>query len=119
MIWFESFLLGRIANLSLHEIGKRATCIGNRSLSTDDLRRALEFLKTWIINGPPIEVSKAASETSYVFTDGAFGASSADPGTIGGILYSGDGLVIAFFSEVIPETLTRCYMQESNPHLSH
>ena len=38
--------LGRIANLSLHEVGKRATCIGNHNLLTDDLRRALEFLKS-------------------------------------------------------------------------
>ena len=43
LIWFESFLFGRIANLSLHEIGKRATCFGNQTTLTPALRRALEF----------------------------------------------------------------------------
>ena len=43
LIWFDSFLFGRIANLSLHEIGKRATDIGHKRKSTSGLRRALDF----------------------------------------------------------------------------
>ena len=114
LIWFESFLFGRIANLSLHEIGKRATCIGNQTALTPALRRALEFFRTRVLNGPPIEVSRAIGETSYVFTDGAFEPSSKFPGTIGGILYSGNGCAVGYFSEVVPSDVMRVYMEFSD-----
>ena len=62
LIWFDSFLFGRIANLSLHEIGKRATDIGHQHKLTPGLRRSLEFFKDRIVNGPPIKISRSVGE---------------------------------------------------------
>ena len=43
LIWFESFMFGRIANLSLHAIGQRATTINGATKLDDQLTRALKF----------------------------------------------------------------------------
>lgn len=51
LIWFESFMFGRIANLSLHEIGKRATSDKGNSKLNDSLVRALRFFKERILHG--------------------------------------------------------------------
>lgn len=114
LIWFESFLFGRIANLSLHEIGKRATCLGTSHLLTPPLKRALEFFRSRVLQGPPIEISRAIGETSFVFTDGAFEPSTEHPGTIGGVLYSSDGSTISYFSEVVPALVMSAYMEASD-----
>ena len=44
--WYETFLFGRIANLALHVIGKRATLRGGALALDAELRRALELVKT-------------------------------------------------------------------------
>lgn len=114
LIWFDSFLFGRIANLSLHEIGKRATDIGHQHKLTPGLRRSLEFFKDRIVNGPPIKISKSVGETIFIFTDGAFEPQSSTPGTIGGVLYRQDGTVESFFSEIVPAQLMKFYLQQSD-----
>ena len=63
--WFESFLFGRLANLALHIIGKRAT-----SNSACNNLGTLEFFKDRVVNGPPIEICAAAGEVLFVFSDG-------------------------------------------------
>ena len=116
LIWFESFLFGRIANLSLHKIGKRATALGHGHKLNDRLRRALVFFRDRIVNGRPIEITKAVGKTMYIFTDGAFEPSSSTPGTLGGILYNEYGVPINFFSEVVPDRLMEAYLHTSkNP----
>ena len=116
LIWFDSLLFGRIANLSLHEIGKRATDMGHQHKLTSGLKRSLEFFRDRIVNGPPIKISKSVGETIFIFTDGAFEPQSSTPGTIGGVLYRQDGTVESFFSEVAPDQLMKFYLQQSeNP----
>ena len=114
LIWFDSFLFGRIANLSLHEIGKRATDIGHQHKLTPGLRRSLEFFRDRIVNGPPIKISRSVGETIFIFTDGAFEPQSSTPGTIGGVLYRQDGTIESFFSEVVPAQLMQFYLQQSD-----
>ena len=46
-----------------------------------------------MVNGPPIEISAATGEVLFVFSDGAFEESSEHPGTVGGVLYSGSGVL--------------------------
>ena len=116
LIWFESFLFGRVANLSLHEIGKRAVALGHGLKLNDRLRRALFFFRDRIVNGKPIEITKAVGKTVYIFTDGAFEPTSTSPGTLGGILYNEQGVPNSFFSEVVPNSLMEAYLQSSkNP----
>ena len=116
LIWFDSFLFGRVANLSLHEIGKRATNVGHQCALGPDLKRALVFFRDRIVNGPPIEISRSVGETFYLFTDGAFEPDSSTPGTIGGVLYSECGVALRFFSEIVPSELMQCYTRDSkNP----
>ena len=116
LIWFESFLFGRVANLSLHVIGKRATGSDNNTSLTGELRRALEFFRDRVVNGPPIEISAATGEVLLVFTDGAFEEMSEHPATVGGVLYSETGIPLAFFSEVVPQKLLNKYLESSrNP----
>ena len=72
---------------------------------TPPLKRALEFFRSRVLRGPPIEISRAIGETSFVFTDGAFEPSTEHPGTIGGVLYSSDGNALSYFSEVVPASV--------------
>lgn len=79
LIWFESFIFGRVANLSLHVIGKRALDCGSNIAITAELKRALLFFKDRVVNGPPIEVCAAVGDVMYVFTDGAYEEDSKHP----------------------------------------
>ena len=116
LIWFESFMFGRIANLSLHEIGKRATSDKGSSTLNDSLVRALTFFKQRVLQGPPIEIRAAAGEVVHIFTDGAFEPDAEYPGTLGGIIYSETGERLGFFSEIVPEQLMKEYLKFSlNP----
>ena len=96
LIWFESFMFGRIANRSLHAIG--STC----NFKTDQLKRTLKFFQTRILNGPPIEIRAAVGEVIHIFTVGAFEPELINPGTVGGVTYSEKGERLGFFSEVVP-----------------
>ena len=116
IIWFESFLFGRIANLSLHVIGKRAVGPSTNTTIDGELRRALEFFRDRVVNGPPIEISAATGEVLFVFSDGADEESSEYPGTVGGVLYSESRVSLAFFSEIVPQNLLDKYLENSqNP----
>ncbi len=110
LIWFEGFMFGRIANLSLHAIGKRATSVG-------ELKRALTFFKSRILHGPPIEIRAALGQVIDIFTDGAFEPESTNPATIGGVLYSESGIRLGFFSEIVPSVVVETYLSVSKNHI--
>ena len=108
LIWFESFTLGRTANLSLHAIGQRALS-NDGSLKLDDsLKRALKFFQVRILHGPPIEIRAAVGEVIHILTDGAFEPEAIHLGTVGGVIYSETGKRLGFFSEVVPPSLMKC-----------
>ena len=113
LIWFEGFMFGRIANLSLHVIGKRATMTGGETRLNGELKRALTFFTTRTLNGPPIEIRAALGQVIHIFTDGAFEPESDKPATIGGVLYSETGVRLGFFSEVVPSVLVDMYLTVS------
>ena len=116
LIWFESFIFGRVANLSLHIIGKRALERGGNPAITAELRRALLFFKNRVVNGPPIEICPAAGEVIYIFTDVAFEENAEHPGTVGGVLYSSSGMPLGYFSEIVPKKILDKYLESSqNP----
>ena len=116
LIWFESFMFGRIANLSLHAIGQRAISSDGSSKLDEALKRALKFFQTRILHGPPIEIRAAVGEVIHIFTDGAFEPESVHLGTVGGVIYSERGERLGFFSEIVPTSLMECYLSVSqNP----
>ena len=115
LIWFESFMFGRIANLSLHAIGQRATSTDGALRLDDQLKRALKFFKTRILHWPPIEIRAAVGEVIHIFIDGVFEAESIHLGTVGGVIYfeKGERLELGFFSEVVPNELMNLYLSVS------
>ena len=116
LIWFEGFMFGRIANSSLHAIGKRATAVGAETKLNGELKRALTFFKSRILHGPPIEIRAALGQVMHIFTDGAYEPEASHPATIGGVLYSESGVRLGFFSEIVPSVVVETYLTVSkNP----
>ena len=113
LIWFESFMFGRIANLSLYAIGQRAISSDGSSKLDEALKRALKFFQTRILRGPPIEIRAAVGEVVHIFTDGAFEPESVHLCTVGGAIYSERGERLGFFSEIVPTSLMNCYLSVS------
>ena len=93
--WYESYLFGRIANLAVHRIGKRALSQpASRNTKLDaELKAALIFLKERVNTGLPLELTAETENALLIFTDGAF-ESALGSGSVGGILFD------AFFYEV-------------------
>ena len=80
LIWFDSFLFGRVANLSLHEIGKHATNVGHQCALGPDLKRALVFFRDRIVNGLPIEINRSVGETFCYLQMGRLNLTHLHPG---------------------------------------
>ena len=97
--WFESFMFGRIANLSLYAIGQRAISSDGSSKLDEALKRALKFFQTRILRGPPIEIRAAVGEVVHIFT--------------GAVIYSERGERLGFFSEIVPTSLMNCGLSVS------
>ena len=109
-------MFGRIANLSLHAIGKRATSVGAETKLNGELKRALTFFKSRLLHGPPIEIRAALGQVIHIFTDGAYEPGASHPATIGGVLYSESGVRLGFFSEIVPSVVVETYLTVSkNP----
>ncbi|CAL1136347.1 unnamed protein product [Cladocopium goreaui] len=115
--WYESYLFGRIANLAVHRIGKRALSkMAPRDTKLDaELKAALTFLKERVSNGLPLELTAETENALLIFTDGAF-ESTQESGSVGGILFDEQGNPLRFFAEVIPDILMKSLMKEAvNP----
>ena len=115
--WYESYLFGRIANLAIHRIGKRAlshSALRNTKLDSE-LEAALVFLKNRVSNGSPLELTARTELPLLVFTDGAFEADR-QFGSVGGILFNDAGEPLRFFSEAVPDVMMSLLLEEAtNP----
>ena len=115
--WYESYLFGRIANLAVHRIGKRALSQpASRNTKLDaELKAALFFLKERVHTGLPLELTAETENALLVFSDGAF-ESALGSGSVGGILFDDQGTPLRFFAEQIPDLLMGSLMKEAvNP----
>ena len=115
--WYESYLFGRIANLSIHRVGKRALTKHARAAHSldEELRAALRFLKLRIDKGVPLELNATTEQTMLVFTDGACNEAGL-AGSVGGILCDHTGTPLRYFSDQIPGLLLDQFLEEaSNP----
>ena len=70
--WFESFLFGRTANLTIHRLGKRALMKGGRRGHKLDaeLRTSLEFLRRRVEHGAPLQLTAITEQAILIFGDG-------------------------------------------------
>lgn len=113
--WFESYLFGRIANLSIHRIGKRAQQKGakTRNKLDDELRSSLIFLRTRVQTGSPLILTAETEDSVLIFTDGAFDAENLK-GSVGGVLLDHEGIPLRFFSENIPALVMKRFLEVSD-----
>lgn len=113
--WFESYLFGRIANLSIHRIGKRAQQKGSKTKSKldDELRSSLIFLRTRVQTGSPLLLTAETEDSVLIFTDGAFDAENLK-GSVGGVLLDHKGRPLRFFSENLPALVMKRFLEVSD-----
>ena len=76
--WYDTFLFGRVANYSMSVISKRATSCSTVATLDPQLQRALLFLKERVLVSRPLELSRTAGKTFFIFTDGAVEPTSGD-----------------------------------------
>ena len=109
---------GRVANLAIHRIGKRALSKSNTTTLDAELKSSLQFLLERVQTGLPLELSAHTEHPILLFTDGAVepGVGDHKRGTIGGILYNHSGVPLKFFSEILPERImTWMHSEAENP----
>ena len=113
--WFESYLFGRIANLSIHRTGKRAQQKGVkvRNKLDEELRSSLLFLRARNQTGSPLLLTADTEDSVLIFTDGAFDADTLK-GSVGGVLLNHDGIPLRFFSENIPALVMKRFLKASD-----
>ena len=115
--WYDTFLFGRVANYAMSVIGKRATSCSTVGNLDSQLKRALLFLKARVLVSKPLELTRMAGKTFFVFTDGAVEPAADGTQTlasVGGILYNSDGVAEAFFSEKVPQLILNMFLQHSS-----
>ena len=98
-------------------ISKRATSCSLDGSLDPQLHRALQFLKEHVSVSKPVELTKSAGKTYYIFTDGAVEPTadgSQIVASVGGILYNNDGEAEAFFSERVPQLILDLFLQHSS-----
>ena len=80
------------------------------------LHLALQFPKEHVSVSKPVELTKSAGKTYYIFTDGAI-ESTADGSqivaSVGGILCNINGEAEAFFSERVPQLILDLFLQRA------
>ena len=117
LIWFESFVWGRSANMAVRELGRACSDSRGRCRVQGKLKDALSVILDRVRSGGPVEVTGAVFCTWLVFTDGACEGDMADKrGSIGGVLLDQHGSKVSFFSEKVPAGMMSELQQSSaNP----
>ena len=111
--WFETFSHGRIAQQTLRVVSGMASVGRKReALGTKEIR-ALKFLRGRILTADPTKVMSTSLQTWYVFTDGACEGEQHKTGSIGAVLVNKDGQAVSYFSELVPTSWMRIFMEVS------
>ena len=114
--YYESYVFGRVANIAIHRIGKRAQQPPSYRQLDDELRASLIFLRQRVSEARPLELRPDMSDNIMVFTDGSCEGTSAKDGVVGGVLYDHEGIPLIFFSEQVPSLLLDQFLGEAeNP----
>ena len=114
--YYESYVFGRVANIAIHRIGKRAQQPPSYRQLDDELRASLIFLRQRVSEARPLELRPDMSDNIMVFTDGSCEGTSAKDGVVGGVLYDHEGIPLIFFSDQVPSLLLDQFLGEAeNP----
>ena len=100
MVFFEGYAFGRTTNQALKQVSLRAESSGDQCKLDDALRRALEVILIRVGIAKPLEITAKATDTFFMFTDGAF---ENQRGSIGGVLFDSTGRALEFFAAVLSE----------------
>ena len=113
LVWFSSFVFGRVMNHSVKEIS--AVCRScERSVGLEQsLKDALIQVRALLETCKPLEITKSLCRTWIIFTDGAFEPDSSHPATVGGVLICPGGSVMQCFGESLHGTLVDELLSQS------
>ena len=115
----EGQTFGHAACSALFSLGVRSRQPGGQSDLTEELRQAIGWLASHVINCPPRRVPMPdGSPPLIIFTDGAFepGAEGNMVATCGGVLVDG-GRCRSYFGAVVPPRLTKLWASEGSKQL--
>ena len=111
--WFESFAGGRIAQQAMRVISSLASCGRiQRKLQSAEIK-AIQFLRNRVLTAPPTRIQATNLRTWIIFSDGACEGEPNKEGSIGAILVDPYGRLRKYFSERVPESLMRKFLDES------
>ena len=114
--WCSSkvMLLGELlTDHALKQVSLRAEGGGDQYKFDDALKRALELILLRVSVAKPLEITARATDTFYIFTDGAF---ENQKGSIGGVLFDSSGRPLEFFAAVLSDESMIPFLAESrNP----
>ena len=97
LIFMESQIFGRVAHAALRVISSAIN--GAPFTRVDqDLRRALTFLKSRVLNDPPKELTSVHRNVIHIYTDACFEPHLSG---LGGVAYTASGQTIGFFGEAL------------------
>lgn len=97
LIFIESQIFGRVAHAALRVISSAIN--GAPFTRVDqDLRRALTFLKSRVLNDPPKELTSVHRNVIHIYTDACFEPHLSG---LGGVAYTASGQTIGFFGEAL------------------
>jgi len=113
LIWFGSFIYGRMLNRLVKEVSNMARSRGKLPAFDEGFRGVLRRLMAAVQDSKPVAISRSLCHTWIIFTDGAYEPGSQQPATFGAVLVSPSGTPIEMFGEQAPTTLLDDFLQES------
>ena len=100
----EAQIFGRSAKVALRAIGTPVCLQRDMSPLSDDVRFALQWMRSRVVEAAPRCISCKDSQTFYMFFDGA--CEPAGDGlvktTVGGVLFGPDGRALSCFGREVP-----------------
>ena len=111
LLFFESFVFGRVANLTLKQFGDLCRLGRTSSKLSPAEVEVVKRLLVRVETAQPIPLSVASLETWIVFTDGAVEGDEPS-GSVGGVLIAPNHRIVHHFGSVAPkavmDSLLRC-----------
>eukprot|EP00435_Cladocopium_sp_Y103_P062782 s463_g24.t1 len=113
LIWFGSFVYGRLLNRLVKEVSNKARVRGKLFQFDAEFLDALQRLMVAVRDSKPVSITKSLFHAWIIFTDGAYEPGSQQPATYGGVLISPSGTPVEMFGEQVPSTLLDEFLEDS------
>ena len=113
LIWFGSFIYGRMLNRLVKEVSNMARVRGKLLTFNEGFLDVLHRLMAAVQDSKPAAISRSLCHTWIIFTDGAYEPGSKQPATFGAVLVAPSGTPIEMFGEQAPATLLDEFLHES------